>query len=136
MNCGPVRLQPLEQRPAVVERDADGRVALERGDHRLVGRVVGLGDDPSEVADRLVVVEGERERDPRPHRGPRQPRSVTSVRAAPLPGSPAASSAGGRYRDSVYSWSIRVVEKRHSALDIARRMTVSQRGGKPAGSRS
>ncbi len=42
---------------------------LERLDHRLVGVVVDLGEDPAEVADRLVVVDRERERDARRHRG-------------------------------------------------------------------
>ena len=47
-----------------------------------------------------------------------------------------ATPAAGRYSSSVYSWSIRVVEKRHSAVAIARRMTLSQRGGRPSASRS
>ena len=38
-------------------------MALERLEHRQVGPVVGLGDDPAEVADRLVVVERQGERD-------------------------------------------------------------------------
>ena len=62
-----LRAQPVEQRPAVVERDADGRVALERVDHRQVRLLEDLRDDPAEVADRLVVVEGEREGDPGGH---------------------------------------------------------------------
>ena len=38
-------------------------MALERVEHRQVGPVEGLGDDPAEVAHRLVVVEGQGERD-------------------------------------------------------------------------
>ena len=40
-------------------------MALERLDHRLVGLLEDLGEDPAEVADRLVVVDRERERDAR-----------------------------------------------------------------------
>jgi hypothetical protein len=39
-------------------------MALEGADHRLVGPLEDLLDDPAEVADRLVVVEDEGERDP------------------------------------------------------------------------
>ena len=55
--------QPLEERTRVVEGEADARVALEGLDHRQVGVAVGLLDDPAEVADRLVVVEGQGEGD-------------------------------------------------------------------------
>ena len=58
---------PVEQRAAVVQGDPHRRVALERLDHRQVRLLVDLRDDPAEVADRLVVVEGERERDPGGH---------------------------------------------------------------------
>ena len=55
--------------PAVVEGEADAGMALEGLEHRQVGPVVRLGDDPAEVADRLVVVEGQGERDPPRHAG-------------------------------------------------------------------
>ncbi len=42
-------------------------MALERLDHRLVGLVVDLGEDPAEVPDGLMVMEGEREGDARCH---------------------------------------------------------------------
>ena len=63
----PLRAEPFQQRPGVVEREPDVGMALERGDHRLVGEVVDLGHHPSEVADRLVVVDRERQRDARCH---------------------------------------------------------------------
>ena len=62
-NVGPLGRQPLEQRARVVQRQPDARVALERLDHRQVGLLVDLGEHPAEVADRLVVVDGEGERD-------------------------------------------------------------------------
>ena len=49
-------------------------MAFQRGDHRLVGLIIDLGKDPTEVADWLMVMEGEREGDPGRHR--RQPASV------------------------------------------------------------
>ena len=61
--------QPVEERPRVMEREADPRVAFQRRDHRLVGLSEDLGEDPAEVPDRLVVVDRERERDPRSHAG-------------------------------------------------------------------
>ena len=45
----------------------DAGVALERLEHRQIGPVVGYGDDPAEVADGLVVVECQGERDPAGH---------------------------------------------------------------------
>ena len=42
---------------------------LLRLDHRLVRLLEDLGEDPAEVADRLVVVERQRERDPPAHPG-------------------------------------------------------------------
>ena len=106
-------------------------MALERLDHRLVGLLEDLGEDPAEVADRLVVVDRERERDARRHRALLSPASVDgrSRRPASTIGTPAA----GRYSSSVYSWSIRVVEKRHSAVAIARRMTVQPARRQPVG---
>ena len=64
---GSLVAQPLEQRPGVVEGQPDARVALEGLEHRQVGLVVDVGEDPAEVADRLVVVDGEGERDPGGH---------------------------------------------------------------------
>ena len=54
---GALRRQPLEQRARVVEREPDARVALQRLEHGEVGAVVDLGEDPAEVAHRLVVVD-------------------------------------------------------------------------------
>ena len=51
--------QPLEERTRVVEREAHARVPVEGFDHRQVGMTMGVLDDPAEVADRLVVVEGQ-----------------------------------------------------------------------------
>ena len=73
--------QPVEQRTRVVERQADVRMALERVDHRLIGLLEDLRDDPAEVADRLVVVDGQCKRDAGCHRPPTRPRS----RASPHP---------------------------------------------------
>ena len=39
-------------------------MALQRLDHRQVGLLVDFVEDPAEVADGLMVVQGERERDP------------------------------------------------------------------------
>ena len=64
---GPLRAQPVEQGAGVMEGDPDAGVALEGLDHRQVGVLVRLGDDPAEVADRLVVVEGQGQRDPASH---------------------------------------------------------------------
>ena len=50
-----------------MERHADTRVALERLEHRQVRLLVDLGEDPAEVADGLVVMDGEGERDPWGH---------------------------------------------------------------------
>ena len=67
-------------------------MALEGADHRLVGLVEDLLEDPAEVAHRLVVVDDERERDPRRHgvqragfgarAGRRDRRSATGTPAA------------------------------------------------------
>jgi len=42
-------------------------MALERIDHREIGVLEGLGDHPAEVADGLMVVKGQRQRDPASH---------------------------------------------------------------------
>jgi hypothetical protein len=46
-----------------MEGDANAWMTLEGIEHRQVGLLVGLGDDPAEVADGLVVVKREGERD-------------------------------------------------------------------------
>ena len=107
-------------------------MALERLDHRLVGLLVDLRDDPAEVADRLVVVDGQRERDPR---RPWRPVGLSRLRSRAGAGAGSrrpATPAAGRYSCSVYSWSIRVVENRQSVrrhraahpVDPARRQAV------------
>jgi hypothetical protein len=50
-----------------VEGDPDARVTLEGLDHGQVGALVRLRDHPAEVADRLVVVERQGQRDPASH---------------------------------------------------------------------
>jgi hypothetical protein len=42
-----------------VEREPDAGVTLEGLEHRQVGPLVCFGDDPAEVADWLMVVEGQ-----------------------------------------------------------------------------
>jgi len=61
-----------------------------------------------------------------------QPAPKAPAKAAPKTGTPAA----GRYSRSVYSWSMRVVEKRQSVEAIERRALSSQRRGSPLESRS
>jgi hypothetical protein len=89
MNSGAFEPQPLEEGAAVVERQADGRMALEGLDHRQVGLVEDLRQDPPEVADRLMVVDRQGERDPGRHRGG-QPASVTAGAGTASSGTPAA----------------------------------------------
>ena len=68
---GLLRLQPLEQRPGVVEPDPHARVTVEGVEHRAVREAVVVLEDEPEVADRLMVVEDEREVDARhAHGGP------------------------------------------------------------------
>ena len=86
---GSLQPQPFEQRTAVVERQADGRMTLEGLDHRQVRLVVDLRQDPPEVADRLMVVDRQGERDPGRHRGG-QPASVTAGAGTASTGTPAA----------------------------------------------
>ena len=131
MASRPLGDEPLEQGAGVVEREPHAGMALERVDHRLVGLLEDLREDPAEVADRLVVVERERQRDPRRH-GVSRPRSRPALATATWTSTPAA----GRYRRSVYSWSMRVVENRQSEVAIARRIVSTQRSGTPALSRS
>ena len=67
MKSGRSAADPVEEGAAVVEGELDARVALERLEHRQIGALVGLGDDPAEVADRLVVVERQCQSDPPRH---------------------------------------------------------------------
>ena len=60
---GSVGCQPGQQRPGVVHAETDPRMALEGVEHRRVGVLVDVGDDPAEVADGLMVVDYESERD-------------------------------------------------------------------------
>jgi hypothetical protein len=59
--------QPGQERAGVVEGEADAGMTLEGVEHRTVGVLEGLGDHPAEVADGLVVVEGQGQRDPAGH---------------------------------------------------------------------
>ena len=61
---GPLRGEPLQERAGVVERQPDTRVALERLEHRAVRALVDLREHPAEVANRLVIVDREGQRDP------------------------------------------------------------------------
>ena len=79
-----------------MQRQPHAGMALERVDHGRVRLVEDLGEDPAEVPDRLVIVQGERQRDPR-WQG-RQPASVTTGRATVTGDS---TPAAGRYRRSV-----------------------------------
>ena len=54
-----------------MKREPDRRVALEGLQHRQVGAIEGLGNDPPEVADRLVVVERQGEGNSTRHASPR-----------------------------------------------------------------
>ncbi len=62
-----VPAQPVEERPRVVQGEADRRVPFDRLEHRPIGLLVDLADHPAEVADRLVVVDREGEGDPGRH---------------------------------------------------------------------
>ena len=70
----PLRSQPLQQRARVMERQADARMALEGLEHRQVGLAVDVGKHPAEVADRLVVMDRQGERDAGGHVGARDRR--------------------------------------------------------------
>ena len=60
---GPVGGQPLQQRPGVVQPQPDPGMPLQGVEHRRVGVLVDVLDDPAEVADRLMVVDYQSERD-------------------------------------------------------------------------
>jgi len=87
---GALRAQPVEEGTGVVQGDPDAGMPLQGVDHRPIGLVVDVREDPPEVADGLVVVEREGERDARGHetslgwwaRPPPQPASVTTRRRA------------------------------------------------------
>ena len=134
---GSLGRQPLEQRARVVQREPDARVALEGRDHRQVGLLVHLGEHPAEVADRLVVVDGEGERDAGCHRAlPSRCRQRATAATPSVACTSASAAAAGRYRRSTYSWSMRVVEKRQIVLAIELRISCIQRCGTPSAPRS
>ena len=133
---------PFQQRAGVVEREAHAGMAFDRLDHRAVRPVADLGEHPAEVADRLMVVDRQGQRDPGGH-------GASSVLGGDENGHPdrrydllAAASgftstpAAGRYRRSTYSWSMRVAENRQIVLAIEFRMSCVQRVGMPCASRS
>jgi hypothetical protein len=62
-----LRDEPVEQRHRCNAATDDAGMSLEGIDHRFVAPSRDLGEDPAEVADRLVVMEGERQRDARRH---------------------------------------------------------------------
>ena len=63
----PLGAHPVEERPGVVEGEPHPGMALQRLDQRQVGVLEDIRDDPSEVADGLVVVNREGEGDARGH---------------------------------------------------------------------
>jgi hypothetical protein len=67
----PLGTKPGEEGARVVEGEVDAGVTLQRIEHRQVGVVVGVGDDPAEVADGLVVMKRQGERDSRSQTCPR-----------------------------------------------------------------
>ncbi len=137
----PLGRQPLEQRARVVQRQPDAGVALERLEHRQVGLAVDLREHPAEVADGLVIVDRQRQRDPRGHRFLRWCRATGRARLGPgqsRAGSAPGSSmpAAGRYSRSTYWWSMRVVENFQIVLAIELRISCTKRAGRPSPSRS
>src|SRR5439155_1374571 len=52
---GPLDAEPGQQRAGVVEGDVHAGMAVEGVEHRQVGPLVGLGDDPAEVAEKAGV---------------------------------------------------------------------------------
>ncbi len=73
---------PLQQRPGVVKAKANPRMPLQGVEHRRVGVLVDVLDHPAEVADRLVVVDDERERNTAAQSGVSPLRSVVAERSA------------------------------------------------------
>src|SRR4029078_3952998 len=118
-------------RSCVVERQSHVWMPLEGICHGRVGLFEYIREDPAEVADGLVVVESERQRDARRHAP--QPASVTSGSSG---GAATSMPAAGRERRSGCSWSIRVVEKSHSDDAMAWRITSTHLRGTPSLSRS
>ena len=90
-----VGVEPLGERAAGVDGDADAGVALEEIEERLVGILPGLFEDAIEVADRLMVVDHEDEPDGGGHAGPRRRRGPNRWRTALTPGGKASSGAPG-----------------------------------------
>ena len=60
---GPGGLEPVEEGARVVQAQAHARVPLERVEHGRVGPLPVLVEDEAEVADGLMVVQDQRERD-------------------------------------------------------------------------
>ncbi len=157
---GVLQVEPLQEGSRVVEAASDRRVTQEQVDHRPVGLLVHVLEHPAEVADRLVVVERQGERDPgrlrtarhgitalggrRSGRRPDQVLRVASVAAEDrrVRGPAVASAAttrwvlAGMYISSTYSWSMRVVENRQIVLAIERRMRSIHAAGRPSRPRS
>ena len=69
---GMVTVEPLHQRTAGVEGQPNAGMTFEQFQQRQVAVVVGLFDDPIEVADWLVVMEDEDEPNGRRHGGNRR----------------------------------------------------------------
>ena len=133
--------------PGVVERDPDAGMALQRLDHRLVGLVVDLVEHPAEVADRLVVVDRQGERDRGGHRSARRrscrrdprwrrpsalgpaPRPRRRRRRAPATPAPAGTAARRTRGASAWSRSARSCSPstRRIELDPASRQPVLRR---------
>ena len=90
-----VVVEPLGERAAGVDGDADTGVALEEFEERLVGILPGLFEDAVEVADRLMVVDHEDKPDGGGHAGPRRRRGPNRCRTALAPGGNASSGVPG-----------------------------------------
>ena len=64
---GPFGGDPVEEGTGVVESELNAGMPFEGLEHRQVGLFVGLGNDPAEVADGLVVVDRQRYRNASGH---------------------------------------------------------------------
>ena len=56
-----MRVQPFHQRPAGVQRDPQMGILLEQVEEQPVAVLIRLLEDAVEIADRLVIVQGEDE---------------------------------------------------------------------------
>ena len=128
---GPLGGEPGQQRAGVVERQPYPVMTLQRLEHREIGLVIDLGEDPAEVPDRLVVVEREGQRDAGRHRAQRRLGGDRGASRGVADGD----ARGGEIELLGVFVEHPVVEKRHRVVAIERRITSSQPGGSPVASR-